>query len=60
MKFKPFLFKNKSSSSFTLIHMDPVKIKTVAPMYDSLNMVATTNNSPIKKIHLKNNQVIYD
>ncbi|MCH9617865.1 MAG: hypothetical protein SP4CHLAM5_10190 [Chlamydiia bacterium] len=60
MKYKPFLLKSKDSNHYTLIHLDTVNIKNMPPIYDSLGMVATTKNSPIKKIYLKKNQAIYD
>ena len=56
MKFKPFLLHNKEDGTFTLIHIDTTKIKKVEPVYDSLQMVNLTKNSPLKGIKLEQNQ----
>lgn len=60
MKYKPFLLKDKKEKRFTLIHIDTMKVETSTPVYDSLNTITTTKNSPIKKIYLSKNKFVYD
>lgn len=53
MKFKPFLLHRKDKGSFSLIHIDTTKVQRIQPMYDSMQMVNLTKNSPLKNIKLE-------
>ena len=61
MQYKPSLLFDEKTKSFKLVHIDPAKMKKLPVIYDSLNSIACTKNSPLKEIEVKAQEhTLYD